>query len=229
MSFNKLTTLNLNDDFKSIIDNLSNMNVASANKLSTARTISLIGDIVGSATFDGTSNISITTVEKDSGVIAGTYSKVTVNSKGVITLGANVVASDVGLGNVTNESKTTMFTSPNFTGVPIAATAVAGTNTTQVATTSFVTTAVSNKTTITGNAGSATKLLTSRLINGIAFDGTADITITANPNSHIHDDRYYTESEIDTKLSILGSFVSGVTLPDVSLRNVNSLYFKITG
>lgn len=52
--------------------------------------------------------------------------------------------SEVGLGNVTNESKATMFTNPAFTGTPTAPTAAAGTNTTQVATTAFVTTAVSN-------------------------------------------------------------------------------------
>ena len=47
-------------------------------------------------------------------------------------------ASDVGLGNVTNESKATMFTSPEFTGVPTAPTAALGTDTTQIATTAFV-------------------------------------------------------------------------------------------
>ena len=46
--------------------------------------------------------------------------------------------SDVGLGNVTNESKATMFTSPAFTGTPTAPTAATGTNTTQIATTAFV-------------------------------------------------------------------------------------------
>ena len=46
--------------------------------------------------------------------------------------------SDVGLGNVTNESKGTMFTSPIFTGIPEASTAGIGTNTTQLATTAFV-------------------------------------------------------------------------------------------
>jgi hypothetical protein len=50
---------------------------------------------------------------------------------------------DIGLGNVANESKATMFTSPTFTGTPVATTAAAGTNTTQVATTAFVQTAVS--------------------------------------------------------------------------------------
>ena len=45
---------------------------------------------------------------------------------------------DVGLPNVDNESKATMFTDPTFTGVPKADTAEAGTNTTQLATTAFV-------------------------------------------------------------------------------------------
>ena len=47
-------------------------------------------------------------------------------------------ASDVGLGNVTNESKATMFTDAALTGVPIAPTAASSTNTTQIATTAFV-------------------------------------------------------------------------------------------
>lgn len=46
--------------------------------------------------------------------------------------------SDVGLDNVTNESKATMFTSPSFTGTPSASTANVGTSTTQLATTEFV-------------------------------------------------------------------------------------------
>ena len=59
-----------------------------------------------------------------------------------------LTASTVGLGNVTNESKATMFTSPTFTGTPKAPTATAGTNTTQIATTAFVTTAIANKTSV---------------------------------------------------------------------------------
>jgi hypothetical protein len=48
-------------------------------------------------------------------------------------------ASDVSLGNVTNESKATMFTSAALTGTPTTPTAAAGTNTTQIASTAFVT------------------------------------------------------------------------------------------
>ena len=56
--------------------------------------------------------------------------------------GNKPTATDVGLGNVTNESKTTMFTSPTFTGTPLSVTATKGTNTTQIATTAFVQTAI---------------------------------------------------------------------------------------
>ena len=50
----------------------------------------------------------------------------------------SLTKADVGLENVTNESKATMFTSPQFTGIPTAPTAQADTNTNQIATTAFV-------------------------------------------------------------------------------------------
>lgn len=53
---------------------------------------------------------------------------------GAVTL----TKSDVGLSNVTNESKATMFTSPVFTGTPTAPTAENTVDNTQVATTAFV-------------------------------------------------------------------------------------------
>lgn len=79
------------------------------------------------------------------------YTKTEVNSLMPTTLPASDVyawakaatkptytASEVGLGNVTNESKSTMFNNPTFTGVPVSTTAAVGTNTTQVATTAYV-------------------------------------------------------------------------------------------
>lgn len=53
------------------------------------------------------------------------------------------------------------------------------------------------------SADEATKLATARKINGVDFDGTQDITIEDNtkaPLNHTHDDRYYTETEVDTLL-----------------------------
>lgn len=56
-----------------------------AQKLKTARTISLSGDITGAATFDGSEDAIITAVLKNTGANEGTFTKVTVNEKGLIT------------------------------------------------------------------------------------------------------------------------------------------------
>lgn len=278
-------------------------NSETTNKLNTARTISLKGDVTGSVSFDGSSDVTIITTEKASGVTAGTYTKVVVDEKGNVTAGESLVAtdiptltlskisdagtvasknvgtasgnvpildangkldtnvlpaiaitdtfvvateaemlaltaevgdvavrtdlkksfilkmagvsivanwqelltptdavlsvagktgtvtltsSDVGLGNVTNESKQTMFTNPTFTGIPVAPTAGSETSTTQIATTEFVTTAVANKTSVSGNAGTATKLakainisLDGDVVGSASIDGSSDISITA--------------------------------------------------
>lgn len=83
--------------------------------------------------------------------------------------------------------------SPTFTGTPAAPTAAVSTNTTQLATTAFVLAQISNDAplkngtgatgtwsiSISGNAATATTLATPRTINGVPFDGSANITITS--------------------------------------------------
>ena len=61
----------------------------SAGKLTTARTISLTGDVTGSVSFDGSTDVTFVTSYKSSGVVAGTYRSVTVNENGYITAGTN--------------------------------------------------------------------------------------------------------------------------------------------
>lgn len=62
-----------------------------AKKLETSRTISITGDASGSASFNGTANASIALTLANSGVTAGTYSVVSVNSKGLATAGAQLI------------------------------------------------------------------------------------------------------------------------------------------
>ena len=52
---------------------MSISNVASADKLSSARTISLTSDVTGSTSFDGSGNASITATLANSGVTTGSY------------------------------------------------------------------------------------------------------------------------------------------------------------
>lgn len=70
-------------------------NAATATSLATARTIAATGDIAWSVTFDGSGNVTSAAVLADTGVVAGTYPKVTVNSKGLITAGEALVAADI--------------------------------------------------------------------------------------------------------------------------------------
>ena len=70
-------------------------NAATATKLATARTISVSGDADGSASFDGSANadIAITLDTVNSNV--GTYTKVTINAKGLATAGSQASLSDL--------------------------------------------------------------------------------------------------------------------------------------
>ena len=68
---------------------------AAAQKLKTSRTIGLTGDGTGSASFDGTANATITLVLKNSGVTAGTYTKLTVDAKGIVISAALITEADL--------------------------------------------------------------------------------------------------------------------------------------
>jgi hypothetical protein len=70
-------------------------NVLTATKLVTARTLSVSGDASGSTTFDGSANAGISVTLANSGVTAGTYPKVTVDTKGRVTGGTTLLASDI--------------------------------------------------------------------------------------------------------------------------------------
>lgn len=68
--------------------------VDSANKLTTPRAIALSGDISGTANFDGSANISISSTLPNIAT-AGTKAKITFNAKGQVTSGADLIASDI--------------------------------------------------------------------------------------------------------------------------------------
>lgn len=73
-----------------------------ANKLVTARTISLSGDATGSISFDGSSNKTLSVTLANSGVTADTYSVVTVDAKGRATSGGQII--EVGVASQTTPS-----------------------------------------------------------------------------------------------------------------------------
>jgi hypothetical protein len=81
------------DDFKT--DTRAG-NAATATALQTGRTIAMTGDVsYTSGSFNGSANVTGTATLANSGVTAGTYTKVTVNSKGLATSGTTLAASDI--------------------------------------------------------------------------------------------------------------------------------------
>ena len=64
-------------------------------RLATARTLSLTGDGSGSVAFDGSGDAAIPLTLSNTGVSAGTYPKVTVDSKGRVTAGSSLAATDI--------------------------------------------------------------------------------------------------------------------------------------
>jgi hypothetical protein len=133
-------------------------NSATATKLTTPRNINGVA-------FDGSSNITITALA-DASTLSGTI------------LASNVMNSSLtSLGTLTN------LTVTNPIAGSVTGTAATVTNPTQSAITSLgtlsgltVTAPISGN--ITGNSATATKLATPRNINGVAFDGSINITIS---------------------------------------------------
>lgn len=124
-------------------------NAETATKLATARSISISGDGTGTILFDGTANVTINMSLANNGVVAGTYPKVVVDSKGRVTAGTNLLVADI----------------PGLD---------AGKIITGVFSPGLIPTLNQNT---TGTAATATKLATARNINSVLFDGTADIMV----------------------------------------------------
>lgn len=78
---------------------------------------------------DSSGKISASILPSITGAVSSVAGKI-----GVVTL----TASDVGLGNVTNESKSTMFANAALTGTPTAPTTTTADNSTKIATTAYV-------------------------------------------------------------------------------------------
>lgn len=144
---------------------VSNLHAATADAWHTARTITLAGDLSGSVSIDGSANVTLTaTVETDKVAL------------GTDTTGNYVAAGAVsgnGLSGSASSEGATFTVSSNATALNTAETIVFR-NTLGDFAAGTITAALS------GNATTATTLQTSRNINGVAFNGSADITVTAS-------------------------------------------------
>lgn len=78
------------------VTNAENATYATAaDKLKVARNIAISGDVAGTASFDGSKDIEIAVALAKTGVTAGTYTKVTVDDEGRVTVGAELTTEDL--------------------------------------------------------------------------------------------------------------------------------------
>ena len=127
-------------------------NATSATEFSTNKNVTLTGDVTGTASSKG--GWSVTTTLSNSGVTAGSYGPsanatpsvdgtfdvpyITVDAKGRLTAASTKTVT------LPSDSAKANLASPTFTGTPKAPTASSGTNNTQIATTAFVNTAITD-------------------------------------------------------------------------------------
>lgn len=137
----------------------------------------------------------------------------------------------VGLNNVTNESKTTMFFSPVFTGTPTAPTATAGTNTNQIATTAFVKTAVDNLVNTAPAALDTLNELATALGNDPNFATTITTSIASrapSANPSFSGTTAFSGSVVFTGATIIGISASTIGLGNVTNESKTTMFTSPT-
>lgn len=161
--------------------------VETADKLTVPRTISISGDGTGSTTFDGSQDVTISLALSDTAVTPGTYTKVTVDSKGRVTKGENIAITDVtGLQDKISSIETSVG------GKADKSTTLAGYGITNAYTKTEVDGKVSDLTSQLGTANEAIEVLET------AVEGKADKSTTL-AGYGITD--AYTASTVDGKLA----------------------------
>lgn len=174
-------------------------NASTADALSTARTVALTGDVTGSASFDGSSNLSISTTL--AGGTALTFSDGT-NSESL------ALGSTLEIGGTANEIEVAYSTANDkFTvGLPDNVT-IAGDLT--------VSGTISG--TVDANSATATALETARTISlggdlggSVSFDGSADVTLTSTIQAGAVDNSMLANDGFSLKLD-------GVAQEDINL------------
>jgi hypothetical protein len=136
--------------------------------------IQLAGDLGGTAAAPTVPGLALKANTADltslTNVVSTNTASITSNISDIITLNTNVASNTASITtNLTALNTKAPIASPTFTGIPSAPTAIAGTNTTQLATTEFVTTANAINANLTGDVLSIGNASTVVKINGTSL------------------------------------------------------------
>ena len=169
-------------------------NASTATALATGRTIALTGDVSGtSGSFDGTGNASITAaiaanIIVDADINAGAaidWTKLGISSTvssteiGYVDGVTSAIQTQIDskLATTTATSTYAPIASPTLTGVPLAPTAASNTNSTQIATTAYVQTELTELINAAPGTLDTLKELADALGNDVAFSSTVTASI----------------------------------------------------
>lgn len=222
--------------------------VLKATKLATARTLSFSGAASGSAPFDGSADANIVLTLAASGAVAGTYPKVTVNAKGLVTGGAALLAADIPIldwSKIGSGKPTTLggygitdgapLASPTFTGDPKAPTPAQFDNDTSLMTTAF---AKRMGVEFSGfNSINASTVLTNSSVGGVVSAASAAaINVTLPPTAGVpHGGSLLITNAGNGAVTLLGSGAdlttsqSGSTVSIVLGTGDSAWMVKVTG
>jgi len=163
--------------------------------LTNNQNITLSGDVTGS----GSTAIEVSLA--NSGVTAGSYPKVTVNAKGIVTGGSQLASTDI-----VNALGYTPYNANNPAGY------ISSSQASSANTANFVVqrdafgnfSAGTISAALNGNAATATKLQTARTINGVSFDGTANIVFNTGSVAE-GTNLYFTNARARAAISVTGN------------------------
>lgn len=172
-------------------------NASTATKLATARNITLSGDVTGTADFDGSAGVSITTTVADDSHL---HAFTNLTSKPTTVSGYGITDAYTKTESDAASSLKANLASPTLTGTPKAPTASVGTNTTQLATTAFVNAEIANDT------YSKTELNTSNIFRADKYLATQNIANMVYAGRDLAKIQYNTATDVNYEVL---SYTSG--------------------
>lgn len=190
-------------------------NAVSASKLAAARSITLAGDLSGSVSFDGSANVTITAAVVDDSH-------------------AHVIANVDGL-QAALDAKAPLA-SPAMTGTPSAPTAIAGTNSTQVATTAFVQAAIvafgpGDMLKSSYDADNDGKVDAAEVADAAPWAGITGKPTSFPPSVHAHavSDVAGLQAALDAKAPLASPALTGTPTAPTALLGTNTTQVATTG